>query len=41
MVNVKHLLDETEFNIRLVLPGQVMLGEAKLGLTSLEPKKLI
>ena len=39
--NIKHLLDETESNIRFVLPGQVMLGEAKLSLTSLDPAKLI
>ena len=26
--NNKHLLDETESNIRFVLPGQMMLGEA-------------
>ena len=25
---IKHLLDETSSNIRFVLPGQVMLGEA-------------
>ena len=29
MYNIKHLLDETKSNIRFVLPGQVMLGEAK------------
>ena len=34
--NNKHLLDEIESNIRFVLPGQVMLGEAKLSLTSLD-----
>ena len=28
--NINHLLDPTESNIRFVLPGQVMLGEAKL-----------
>ena len=32
----EHLLDETEFNIRFVLPGQMILGEAKLSLTSLD-----
>ena len=39
--NNKHLLDETESNIRLALPGQVKLDEAKLSLTSLDPAKLI
>ena len=34
---IKHLLDETESNIRFVLSGQVMLGEAELSLTSLYP----
>ena len=27
--NNKHLLDQTKSNIRFVLPGQMMLGEAK------------
>ena len=35
----KHLLDETESNIRFVLPGRVRLGKAKLSLTSLDPAK--
>ena len=39
--NIKHLLDEIECNIRFVLPGQVILGEANLSLTSLDPAKLI
>ena len=30
MLYNKHLLDEIESNIRFVLPGQVMFGEAKL-----------
>ena len=38
---IKHLLNETESNIRFVLPGQVMLGKAKLSLTSHDPAKLI
>ena len=29
--SVKHLLDETESSIKFVLPGQVMLGQAKQG----------
>ena len=33
-------LNETKSNIRFVFPGQVMLGEAKLSLTSLDPAKL-
>ena len=37
----KHLLDETESKIRFVLPGKVMLDEAKLSLISLDPAKLI
>ena len=36
--NVKHLLDETESNIKFVELGQVMLGQAKLSLTSLDLK---
>ena len=40
-MNIKHLLDEIEPNIRFILPGQVMLGEAKLALTSFESVKLI
>ena len=39
--NIKHLLGEPKSNIRFVLPGQVMLGVAKLRLTSLDPAKLI
>ena len=39
MLYNEHLLDETESNIRFVLPGQVMLGEAKLSVTSLDPAK--
>ena len=34
-------MDETESNIRFALLGQVMLGEAKLSLTSLDLAKLI
>ena len=40
-VHIKHLLDEAESNIRFVLPEQVMMGEAKLSLTSVDPAKLI
>ena len=33
MHNIKHLLDETESNIRFALPEQVMLGEANRTIT--------
>ena len=38
---IKHFLDETESNIRLKFPGQVMLGEAKLKPVSADVAKLI
>ena len=37
--SVRHLLDETESNVRFVLPRKVMLGKANLSLTSLDPGK--
>ena len=37
---IKHLMDETKFNIRFPLLGQVMLGIMKLNLTPCGPTKL-
>ena len=40
-VNIKYLLGETEPKIRFVLPEKLILDEARLSLTSLNPKKLM